>query len=340
MAKKLEPVEQDSAWKDILEDLFPQFLEFFFPEVYRDVDFSKGFEFLDKELSKILKGSQTGTRIVDKLVKVFLKNGGEKWLLIHVEIQGQPEKDFERRIYVYNYRIADKFNKDVVSLVILTDDNVNFRPEQYRSAHWRFEIIFKFPAIKLIDYDKDWHALEKNENPFAIAVQAFLKTLATKGDDQTRFSWKKRLLIELYARGLTKKTVLALYRFIDWVMTLPKELEDVVMDELTRIEENKKMPYVTYAERRGMKRGMERGKEKGMEEGWIKGLHASINDILEIKFGDASTALIENIQSVNDVRTLESLRDSLKHASSLLEAKKFVKDALAKKKVEAESPIS
>lgn len=66
-------MSQDSAWKDVLEPLFPQFLEFFFPDIYQDVDFTKGFEFLDKELQQILKRSKSGKRIVDKLVKIFLK---------------------------------------------------------------------------------------------------------------------------------------------------------------------------------------------------------------------------------------------------------------------------
>ncbi|MDQ7064316.1 MAG: transposase, partial [candidate division KSB1 bacterium] len=77
-------MSQDSAWKDVLEGLFPHFLEFFFPEIYQDVDFNRGFEFLDKELRQILKRSETGKRIVDKLVKIFLKNGSEKWLLLHI----------------------------------------------------------------------------------------------------------------------------------------------------------------------------------------------------------------------------------------------------------------
>jgi len=33
----------------------------------------------------------TGHRVVNKLVKVFLLDGSEKWLLIHIEIQGYRE---------------------------------------------------------------------------------------------------------------------------------------------------------------------------------------------------------------------------------------------------------
>ena len=46
-------MDHDSAWKEVLEKLFK--------------------EFLDKELHKIVASSATGARVVDKLVKVYLK---------------------------------------------------------------------------------------------------------------------------------------------------------------------------------------------------------------------------------------------------------------------------
>ena len=106
---------EDEAWKEIIEKLFPDFLAFFFPQIYKDINFSRGFEFLDKELQKILKRSEVGKKIVDKLVKVYLNDGSEKWLLIHIEVQGYQEKNFSERIYIYNYRIFDRYRKEVIS---------------------------------------------------------------------------------------------------------------------------------------------------------------------------------------------------------------------------------
>ncbi len=45
--------EYDSAWKEVIEEHFESFLEFFFPEIHKDIDFSKEFEFLSKELRQI-----------------------------------------------------------------------------------------------------------------------------------------------------------------------------------------------------------------------------------------------------------------------------------------------
>jgi hypothetical protein len=41
----------DLLWKEIIEDLFEDFLNFFMPKLYQQVDFSQGYEFLDNELA-------------------------------------------------------------------------------------------------------------------------------------------------------------------------------------------------------------------------------------------------------------------------------------------------
>jgi hypothetical protein len=81
-------MNQDEIWKTIIQKLFKEFVEFFIPDVYPEINFDKGYEFLDKELNKILPKSKTKNRRADKLIKVFLKNGKEQWILVHTEIQG------------------------------------------------------------------------------------------------------------------------------------------------------------------------------------------------------------------------------------------------------------
>jgi hypothetical protein len=42
----------DSPWKEALEHYFPQFMAFFFPHAHGDIDWARGYEFLDKELQQ------------------------------------------------------------------------------------------------------------------------------------------------------------------------------------------------------------------------------------------------------------------------------------------------
>jgi len=307
---------QDQAWKEIIEKLFPDFLAFFFPQIYRDIDFSKGFEFLDKELQKILKGSEVGKRIVDKLVKVYLADGSEKWLLIHIEVQGYQEQNFSERIYIYNYRIFDRYRKEVISLALLTDTESSFRPTTFEVSRWGFKLFFQIPIIKLIDYQEKWDELQQNPNPFAIVVRAFLKTIATQGNNQERYSWKKRFLIELYERGLRRETIYFLYKFIDIIMSLSEELEEALIEEFAILEEDKKMSIITSAERLGIK--------KGKKEGMIEGLYESIYDIFEIKFGGNIYEHYAKLKQIKDIEILQKIRLGLKKAQTLEESKNLI----------------
>jgi len=44
----MEIIEKDSVWKEATETYFCDFLNFFFPEIAKDIDFEKGYDFLDK----------------------------------------------------------------------------------------------------------------------------------------------------------------------------------------------------------------------------------------------------------------------------------------------------
>jgi hypothetical protein len=45
--------DQDSPWKLILRQYFPEAIEFFFPTITKVIDWTKPIEFLDKEFQKI-----------------------------------------------------------------------------------------------------------------------------------------------------------------------------------------------------------------------------------------------------------------------------------------------
>lgn len=61
----------DILWKALLEDLFDDFLRFFYPEADNLFDLEKGFEYLDKELEQLFPpdAGSYAPRYVDKLVK-------------------------------------------------------------------------------------------------------------------------------------------------------------------------------------------------------------------------------------------------------------------------------
>jgi hypothetical protein len=135
----------DTPWKEILESYFPQFMAFFFPEAYSQIDWSCGFEFLDGELQQITREAETGKRITDKLVKVYLRNGKEQWIAAHIEIQNQKEDKFGERIFIYFARLRDKFQREVASFAVLGDTDRSWQPDSFATETLGFDIL---PRLK------------------------------------------------------------------------------------------------------------------------------------------------------------------------------------------------
>ena len=163
---KLTP---DQLWKSIIEDLFEEFVHFFFEEDANQIDFSKGYEFLDKELQTINLISNAQHRRVDKLVKVFQKDGTEEWILILIEVQGYKDDNMAWRVYNSHYRITDKYKKPVSVLVIYTDDVQDFHPKEYTQTCLGTEVIFKFNTFKLLDNPPK--SFSQKDNLFAIVME-------------------------------------------------------------------------------------------------------------------------------------------------------------------------
>jgi hypothetical protein len=216
--------DYDSPWKDLLDRFFEQFMQFFFPTAHAQIDWARGFEFLDKELQKITADAALGRRAVDKLVKVWLKTGAPIVALIHSEVQGEREPDFEERVYIYHYRIHDRFHERVATFVILTDDNRRWRPSQFGYELLGTKVSLLFSVAKVLDYWGKLAELERNQNVFAIVVIAHLRTIETHDNARQRLAWKLTLTKMLYERGYDERTIIDLFRFLDWLMFLPQEL--------------------------------------------------------------------------------------------------------------------
>jgi len=247
--------DYDSPWKEIIEIYFEEFMAFFFPKAHRKIDWSAGYTFMDKELQKVARDAVTGRRFVDKLARITRLDGDEALVLAHIEVQGQSETVFPKRMYVYNYRLFDNYGYKVASLAILADNRKNWRPEQYGYKLFGCEVRLKFPIVKLLDYIDRFEELQNNPSPFAIVVMAHLKTMETKKNPQSRLRWKVNLVKMMYERGYSKKDILEIWRFIDWLMVLPKKLELKFEKEIYEYKGENKMRYVPTIERRGIKKG-------------------------------------------------------------------------------------
>jgi hypothetical protein len=281
------PNDFDSPWKEALEQALPDFLALFFPEAHAGIDWRRGYRFRDKELQQVVRDAELGRRYADKLAEVYTLDGAETWVLVHIEIQGQADPRFAERMYVYHYRLFDRYRRDVVSLAVLTDAQGGFRPSGYERERWGCSLRFRFPMVKLLDWRDRAAVLEADRNPFALVALAQLQAMAHRGPARKRV--KLRLIRFLYARDYTREQILAWFRVLDWMLRLPEDLEREFMDELTAFEEKEHMPYVTSAERIGIQKGLEQGRKQGEA--------AMLLRLIALKFGPPSEDVRERIEA-------------------------------------------
>ncbi len=295
----------DETWKEAMEQWFELFVAFFFPHVHRDIDCGHGWESLDGELRQVTGDAELGERRADKLVKVWKHGGEETWLLIHLEVQSQHETDFARRMFVYHYRIFDRYNRQVVSLAVLGDDHPNWRPDRFGYDSWGCELSFRFPIVKLLDFAALRPMLETSADPIAAMVLAHLATLEKPNDDGSRFARKRQVIRSLYGRGISKDLVWQLFRLINWMMTLPEALEPLFRQEHEQWEKEKQMPYITPFERLVREEGRAEGRTEGLAEGQTLGQAAMLILFLEQRFGaPLPEELAARIRAVRDAALL------------------------------------
>ena len=221
-------------------------------------------------------------------MKVWLKNGSEQWVLIHLEVQGEPETNFEGRIYEYHSRLFLSYNCPVASFVILGDDHPQWKPQEYKAE------------------------LENSTNPFATVVMAHLKAKETRKKPLDRRRWKLFITKRLYQKGYQRKDIMDLFHFIDWVMRLPLDLEKSFLEDIDSYEEEQKMPYITSAERIG--------REEGLKEGMLLG---AIELGLELKFGPEGLELLPEIAKIGDLEVLSAIKEGIKKGNNLAQLRSY-----------------
>jgi hypothetical protein len=298
----------DTPWKEILEDYFPEFMDFFFPSIFAQIDWAKGFQFMDGELQQLAREAETTRMHTDKLVQVTWRDGSEYFILLHVEVQCQKEEDFALRVYTYFARIRDRFRLPVISLVILGDENATWKPQSYEEELGGCRLRFDFPVVKLLEYKSQQAALATSRNPFAYVVLAHLAALATKGKNRSRLNQKFAIVTRLYDAGFSEQEIVNLFRFADWVMTLPPDLEANFQQQLREFEGARTVTYISSFERLGMEKALTTV-VLGFFEQKFPSLPSSVRGQLEALNASQVEELSRVLASFNEIEQLTTWLD-------------------------------
>jgi len=315
----------DSLWKGITEEVFDDLLRFFFPKADTIIDFSRGFDFLDKELAVMYPepDKASDTRFVDKLVKVYRLDGREEYLLVHVEIQGETKnKDrplFAERMFRYFTRIFNKDQKPVTAIAIFTAGDGAKMPDQYEYDFLGTTLVYRYNTYRIIDPTDE--ELITSNNPFAqVVLAARVALLAGKLTD-----WElkdRKLLVarhllgkKMYAKGKIDVILSFLRNYVVFEDPEINRKFDEDIDQLTGKQNTMGIIEILAEQRaeKALEQGLEQGREEGREEGREQARRAHEKSIKA--FLDTTDFSAEKIASLLDVPVsfVEKVKDSLQY---------------------------
>ncbi|MBC7473392.1 MAG: Rpn family recombination-promoting nuclease/putative transposase [Candidatus Sericytochromatia bacterium] len=212
------------------------------PELYDLIDFSQDFKMLDNEFKTLFPESESEERRVDKLVEVKLKNGDNKWILLHIEIQSYEDKDFAKRMYHYYSRIFDKYDEEIEAIAVFTYQANRHKYGRYESKFINTKITYEYQTYDLAQ--QNIRELEQSKNPFSFIVRTLIKAFDYKESDKNNFNFKKDLSRLLFSSGYNKKEIEKLFRFINFVFEIKnKNLRSVFYKEVKEMALKTKTDY-------------------------------------------------------------------------------------------------
>lgn len=289
-------------------------MAFYFSELSKEIDWSKRPRFRDKELAGISLGRPPGGLVADKLVEVRLLDGRVQWVLIHIEVQSQRDAALARRVLDYNYRIFNEYAQPVASVVLLADDDPDWRPTAFHNRILGTVMGISFSVAKLLDYSGLTDELSASHNPFAWLTLAHLRTQQAGHDADQLYAAKWQLTKVLYQHGWRKERIIVLFKVIDWMMALPEPYQQRYWHAVLKLEKERKMEWIRPLEQSFMDKGWEKGLEKGRRDG----VAAVLERQLTRRFGALPKSVRTRLARAS-MAQLEAWSDVLHEARSLKE---------------------
>lgn len=247
--------DHDQLFKELIHTFFAEFLELFFPEVHKYIDFSAIRPLSEKVFTDLLGGE---SRRADIVIEAKLK-GEETILIIHVEPQSYYQTNFHERMYLYFSLLYNKYRKPILPIAVFTYDK-NYNEKNEFTMSFPFFHVLSFQFLTLTLRKLRWRDFIHSNNPVAAAL------LCKMGfTEEERVEVKKEFLRMLVRMQLDPARQRLIYGFFERYLKLTDEEEKVLMQEVNKLDPElaskiMELP-ISYEEK-----GKEIGKEIGRDE--------------------------------------------------------------------------
>lgn len=206
-------------------------------------------------------------------------------------MQATKEEEIILRVKNYNYYLSLTNEIPVATMVILADNDFNWRPSLYEADVWGCRSKLEYLVLKILDFKPQKDELMDSDNIFAVVILCQLAALETEYNASKRKLLKFSLTKTLYLKGWSRDIICSLLKFFDGILRLPEPIQLEYTKEVHQVEEELKVSYVTTFE--------EFAKREGIQIGRQEGESLVLVSLLESKFGVIPEKYMNRIKQAN-----------------------------------------
>ncbi|WP_249869054.1 Rpn family recombination-promoting nuclease/putative transposase [Oceanobacillus saliphilus] len=289
--------KHDQLFKELINNFFAEFLEAFFPEVHRNVDFTAINPVSEEVYTDVLKGT---ARRLDIVIETKLK-GEDTIIITHVEPQSYFEKKFHERMYHYFSLLYNKYRKPILPIAVFSYDEKRNEQDKFTMQFPFFHVLtFNFLILEL--RKKNWRTYMKSNNP---AAAALLSKMGYSKEEKVEV--KKEFLKMVVRMKLNPAESRFISGFFDTYLILNEKEEEQLMEEIQQMDNAEEIFELSNSWER---RGREAGREEGRQEGRSMGKKEERRNIaLELLKEGLATELIAKVTHMTREEVEELQKD-------------------------------
>ena len=297
-------VSHDQRFKEFLREFFQDFLKLFYPDVearlqFQDIEFPETEMFID-----FPDGER---READVVAKLETFDGSPELVLIHVEVQLGPEREFEARMFEYYALLWSRYKIPIFPIVLyLHGGDAGTSQEEYRVRLFGRDILrFRYESVRLERLNAEEYL--RQGGPVGAALAALMDRSSSGDIERLRASMMQQVVTSEFdeARQFLLVNIIETYF----------ELSNAQIERYRQLIARKEYRKVQDVDQTWMDKLLREGEEKGVRNG----KRETLLRLLTQKFGplpEGATARVEAYESVDE---LDACLERILMASSLEE---------------------
>jgi hypothetical protein len=304
------PVNHDALYKALLSAYIFEFIELFVPDLAGRVQRGR-IEWLNTEA--VAQEAGIPLQRGDLVAKIWLLDGSEAFVILHIEIQSWADPEIRRRMFFYFIHLLRRYRAPVYPILLATfADPLRPEPSEFHlDVAGRRVVSFWYHVVQLNRLE--WRRYLRRREPLALALLARMGV-----QPQERVKVKLWCLRRLARLSLDREQTSLLWTFVETY--LPLEAAEQVafreaVEQLPRMKKEKTMQWPNQWIEEGMAQGVAQGMARGQAQFALR--------LLRRKFGDLPADLVAAIEALPADR-LGDLAEALLDFHTIEDAREWV----------------